>query len=210
VHIEAFRQLLRSDGLLAIIRGRDPDASVRCVEVLAAHGVPLIEISLTGKEALRVIERAHGLGLDIRLGAGTVRSGEDARRAREAGASYLVTPAATAGAAAGAALGLPVLCGCFTPTEVVAAYNLGYLPKLFPANMFGPAYVRALRAPLPDIGVVPVGGVDAAAAGDYLKAGALAVGVGSPLIGDAADGGDLQALAARAQMFRRAVDGAKQ
>jgi 2-dehydro-3-deoxyphosphogluconate aldolase/(4S)-4-hydroxy-2-oxoglutarate aldolase len=204
---EAFRELLRDDGLLAIIRGREPDAALRCVGVLADQGVGVVEVSLTGTDALRVIERAADLG--VVLGAGTVRTAGDARRARSAGATYLVTPGATPGAAAGPALGMPVLCGCLTPTEIMAADDQGFVPKLFPADAVGPGYLRAMRGPLPGIGLVPVGGVDATAAADFLAAGALAVGVGSPLIGDAADGGDLGELAARARSFRRVVDGAR-
>jgi 2-dehydro-3-deoxyphosphogluconate aldolase/(4S)-4-hydroxy-2-oxoglutarate aldolase len=203
---DTFRELLRTNRMLAIVRGRDPDAALRCVQVLADHGIPLVEVSLTGTDALRVIERAAGH--DVVLGAGTVRTADDARRAQSAGATFIVTPAATPGAVAAAGSGLPVLCGCLTPTEIVDAHDRGFLPKLFPAETVGPAYLRALRAPLPDIGVVPVGGVDVAATVDFLAAGALAVGVGSPLIGDAAHGGDLTGLAARARAFRRAVDGA--
>jgi 2-dehydro-3-deoxyphosphogluconate aldolase/(4S)-4-hydroxy-2-oxoglutarate aldolase len=201
---DTFRELLHTNRMLAIIRGRDPDAALRCVQVLADHGVPLVEVSLTGTDALRVVERAAGL--DVVLGAGTVRTAHDARRAHSAGATFIVTPALTPGADAGALLGLPVLCGCLTPTEIVDAHDRGFLPKLFPAVVVGPAYLRALRGPLPDISLVPVGGVDAAAAADFLKAGALAVGVGSPLIGDAAHGGDLTELATRARAFRDAVD----
>jgi 2-dehydro-3-deoxyphosphogluconate aldolase/(4S)-4-hydroxy-2-oxoglutarate aldolase len=202
---DTFRELLRTDRILAIIRGRDPDAALRCIPILAEHGVPLVEVSLTGTDALRVIERAAGH--DVVLGAGTVRTADDARRAHSAGATFIVTPAATPGADAAAALGLPVLCGCLTPTEILGAHDRGFLPKLFPAETVGPAYLRALRGPLPGISLVPVGGVDAAAAVDFLAAGALAVGVGSPLIGDAAHGGDLTGLAGRARAFRRAVDG---
>jgi 2-dehydro-3-deoxyphosphogluconate aldolase/(4S)-4-hydroxy-2-oxoglutarate aldolase len=100
------------------------------------------------------------------------------------------------------ARGIPVLAGALTPTEVVTAMRLGATAvKLFPASFGGPAYLRALRDPLPGVPVVPVGGVDASLAAEYLAAGAVAVGVGSPLVGDAARGGDLDALRARAVEF---------
>ena len=114
----------------------------------------------------------------------------------------MVTPAVTESVAASVARGIPVLAGAFTPTEVVTAADLGAVAvKLFPASVGGPAYLRGLRDPLPDVPFVPVGGVDIARAGDYLAAGAVAVGVGSPLVGDAAHGGDLAALEKRALAF---------
>ncbi len=209
MHTENLRNLLRADGLMAIIRGYDPNSCVRCIEVLATRGVRLIEVSLTTTDALRVIERVAGMGLDVELGAGTVRTAADTHRAQSAGATYIVTPATTPGAAAAAALNIPVLCGCLTPTEILVAHDQGYLPKVFPAGVLGSEYVRALSAPLADIETVPVGGIDATAAVAYLRAGALAVGVGSPLIGDATNGGDLSALAERATTYRRAIDGAR-
>ncbi|MBI0385640.1 aldolase, partial [Streptomyces albiflaviniger] len=104
-------------------------------------------------------------------------------------------------------LGLPVLAGVMTPTEVIGARALGAEAlKIFPAAQAGgPGYLEALRGPFPDEVFVPVGGVDEAAASAYLAAGATAVGIGSPLIGDAADGGGQDALRARARAFHAAV-----
>ena len=114
----------------------------------------------------------------------------------------MVTPAVTESVAESVARGIPVLVGAFTPTEVVTAVGLGATAvKLFPSSIGGPAYLRALRDPLPGVSFVPVGGVNAALAAEYLSAGAVAVGVGSPLVGDAARGGDLDALRARAAEF---------
>jgi 2-dehydro-3-deoxyphosphogluconate aldolase/(4S)-4-hydroxy-2-oxoglutarate aldolase len=111
----------------------------------------------------------------------------------------MVTPAVTEAVAESVARGIPVLAGVLTPTEVVTAMNLGASAvKLFPAGAGGPAYLRALRGPLPGVPFVPVGGVDAALAAEYFAAGAVAVGIGSPLLGDAASGGDLDALRGRA------------
>jgi len=100
------------------------------------------------------------------------------------------------------AVGIPVLAGAFTPTEALTAMGLGAAAvKLFPSALGGPAYLRALRDPLPDVPFVPVGGVDVSLAAEYLAVGAIAVGVGSPLVGDAVRGGDLDALRARAAAF---------
>ena len=195
---------LRRRRLVAIIRGADPDASVRTVTTLAEAGVPLVEVSLTGAGALDVIRRARAaLGDGAWLGAGTVLTAEDADRAVQAGANFVVTPGLGPGVDAAVRLGLPVLAGALTPTEVGAADRAGATAvKVFPAfTAGGPAYLKALRGPFPDLRLVPVGGVDTTAAREYLALGATAVGVGTPLIGDAADGGDLAALRRRAARF---------
>lgn len=198
---------LRSRRLLAIVRGADPDAALRCVLALAHEGVSLIEVSLTARDALDVISRARAeLGASVDVGAGTVVTAQDARRAGEAGARFVVTPAVVPGARAAAELGLPLLCGALSPTEVAAAAGAGAAAvKLFPASLGGPAYLRALRDPFPAVPLVPVGGVDADTAREFLAAGATAVGVGGPLLGDAASGGSLADLRVRARRFLAAV-----
>ncbi|MBD9724244.1 bifunctional 4-hydroxy-2-oxoglutarate aldolase/2-dehydro-3-deoxy-phosphogluconate aldolase [Streptomyces caniscabiei] len=192
---------LRRQRLLAIVRGKDPVAALRTVHALVEEGITAVEISLTTADALAVIRQARAeLGPDALLGAGTVRSAADAALAVDAGASYLVTPALVDGLAP---YGVPVLMGALTPSEIEAALARGAdAIKLFPGSLGGPGYLRALRDPFPEVPFVPVGGVDAQAARDYLARGALAVGVGSPLVGDAADGGDVDQLRARAAEFR--------
>ncbi|WP_329459745.1 bifunctional 4-hydroxy-2-oxoglutarate aldolase/2-dehydro-3-deoxy-phosphogluconate aldolase [Streptomyces sp. NBC_01497] len=195
---------LRSHRLLAIVRGSDPDASLSAVLALVDEGVHLIEVSLSGRDALDVISRAReALGPGVALGAGTVLSAQDARAAHRAGAGFVVTPGLGDGVRAARDLDLPVLAGVMTPTEIIAAGALGATAlKLFPAaDAGGPGYLKALSGPFPGLPVVPVGGVDAEAARAYLAGGAVAVGVGSPLLGDAADGGDLAALRTRARAF---------
>ncbi|MFG1914461.1 bifunctional 4-hydroxy-2-oxoglutarate aldolase/2-dehydro-3-deoxy-phosphogluconate aldolase [Micromonospora sp. NPDC048898] len=198
---------LRTHRLLAIVRGPDPAAALAAVLTLAESGVALVEVSLTGADALGVIRRARAaLGPDHALGAGTVLSAEDARAAADAGAGFLVTPAIAPSLAEGGRLGLPVLAGALTPTEVVQATAGGATAvKLFPASLGGPDYLGALRDPFPGTAFVPVGGIDADGARHYLDRGAVAVGVGSPLLGDAVRGGDLAALRERAASFRAAV-----
>lgn len=199
---------LRTHRLVAIVRGADPDAALATVLALAEEGVPLIEVSLSGEGALGVIAAARrALGPAAPLGAGTVLTARDAREAHRAGADFVVTPALGEGVTAAKELGLPVLAGVMTPTDVVTAQRIGAdALKLFPArHAGGPSYLQALRAPFPAAPFVPVGGVDAPAARAYLAAGAVAVGVGSPLVGDASDGGDLDALRERARDFLAAV-----
>ncbi|MFE4577391.1 bifunctional 4-hydroxy-2-oxoglutarate aldolase/2-dehydro-3-deoxy-phosphogluconate aldolase [Streptomyces chartreusis] len=202
------RAALATHRLVAIVRGDDADAALRTVLALVEEGVELVEVSLSGKDALAVIERARrALGPEHPLGAGTVLTADDARAAHRAGADFAVTPGLGEGVVTAQELGMPVLAGVVTPTEVVAARALGVAAlKIFPIAQFGgAAYLKALRGPFPDAPFVPVGGVDEAAARACLAAGALAVGIGSPLIGDAADGGSITALRERARRFRTVV-----
>ncbi|WP_328744210.1 bifunctional 4-hydroxy-2-oxoglutarate aldolase/2-dehydro-3-deoxy-phosphogluconate aldolase [Streptomyces sp. NBC_00285] len=201
-HTDFTHELHRSR-LVAIVRGSDPKAALASVLALAQEGVRLIEISLTTPDAETVITQAvKEVGTDAVIGAGTVVTRQDAERARDAGARWMVTPALDTGFEHAVTLGVPVLAGALTPTEAVTAMRSGASAvKLFPASLGGPGYLRALRDPLPDLPFVPVGGVDAEAARAYFAAGAVAVGVGSPLLGDAPQGGDLARLRVRAREF---------
>jgi 2-dehydro-3-deoxyphosphogluconate aldolase/(4S)-4-hydroxy-2-oxoglutarate aldolase len=196
--------LLRARRLLAIVRGRNADAALNTVLALVDEGVELIEVSLTTKDALDVLSRARAaLGPGAALGAGTVLSAQNARDAQRAGANFAVTPGLGEGVEESIRLGLPTLAGALTPSEIIAARAAGATAvKLFPASAAGgPEYLRALRPPFPDVPFIPVGGVDAQSGREYLEGGAAAIGVGSPLIGDAADGGDLSALRRRARAY---------
>jgi len=201
-------EALRTARLVAIVRGSGVDAALRSVQTLVAEGVNLIEVSLTSADATTVIARARDdLGPDAWLGAGTVVTVDDVTRATDAGASFVVTPALGASITESRRRELPVIAGALTPSEVVSALERGAdAVKLFPASLGGPGYFRALRGPFPQVPFVPVGGVDEDAARAYLAAGAVAVGVGSPLVGDAASGGSLDELRRRARAFRHAVE----
>ena len=200
---------VRRHRIVAIIRGRDPEAVIRVGVRLVEEGINLLEVSLTSEDALYSIERLAGelSGSEALLGAGTLTAHGDAERCLNAGASFAVTPALGPGLTGSVEAGLPVLAGALTPTEVLAAHRAGASAvKVFPASVFGPSYLRALSAPFPDIPLVAVGGVSDNDVADYLRSGAVGVGVASPLVGDAADGGDLGALALRARRFREAVN----
>lgn len=199
--------VLRSRRLMAIVRGSDPGAATQTVLALAEEGITLVEVSLTTPDARAVISRARAeLGPAASVGAGTVISAADADQAADAGAGFVVTPAVVPGLRRAAERGLPVLAGALSPTEIVAASQHGAAAvKLFPASLGGVRYLRALLDPFPAAALVPVGGVDAGAAREYLAAGAVAVGVGSPLVGDAASGGSLSDLRLRARDFLAAV-----
>lgn len=243
--------LLKAERLLAIVRGKDPAAALRTLDVLAEEGVTLMEVSLTGADALSVIRRAaSSLGPGVRLGAGTVLTARDAVAAGDAGATFVVTPGLGEGVDEAVRLGLPVIAGALTPTEVMSATARGATAvKLFPAFMGGVPYLRALRGPFPDVPFVAVGGVtlgsalddfhdgtdngtghgdrdgarpsaddgtghdahgDARAGArdgirDYLEAGAVAVGLGSTLLGDALNGGDPDDLRRRVRTVLEVV-----
>jgi 2-dehydro-3-deoxyphosphogluconate aldolase/(4S)-4-hydroxy-2-oxoglutarate aldolase len=199
----AFLEELRAARLIAIVRGADCAAALASTLALAEEGIGFIEVSLTTAGALDVIGRARAaLGPDAWLGAGTVLTAADAEAAAGAGASFIVTPALGPGVDAAIARGLPVVAGALTPTEVVSAEAAGAAAvKLFPASTGGVRYLRALRDPFPATPFVPVGGVDEDAAREYLAAGAIAIGVGSPLLGDAARGGPQSGLRERARRY---------
>ncbi|MCX7521824.1 bifunctional 4-hydroxy-2-oxoglutarate aldolase/2-dehydro-3-deoxy-phosphogluconate aldolase [Microbacterium sp. STN6] len=205
----AFLADLSSSRLLAIIRAADAPSALAAGLALVETGVRHLEVSLTtpgAGEAIRALVDAAEERATV--GAGTVLTEADARDARAAGARFVVTPALGAGVATAVELGIPVLAGAMTPSECVAAMAAGAAGvKLFPAGAAGgPAFLAALRDPLPTIPFVPVGGVGAAEAPEYLRRGAIAVGVGGPLLGDAkGPGGDLDALRARAREYLASV-----
>lgn len=195
--------LLAAERVVAILRGSSAAHACRAAEVIAGAGVRLLEVSLTTPDALAAIaELTASLPPGCLVGAGTVLTAADAEAAAGAGAAFLVTPAVTPSVRRGVELGVPVLAGALTPTEIWTAMDAGAAAiKLFPASFGGVAHLAALRQPLPGVPFVPVGGVDRDAADAYLAAGAVAVGVGSPLVGRAAEDGDLAGLAARAASF---------
>ena len=183
---EGTAERVREAGIIAILRGAfSGDELGDIAEALVSGGVWVLEVTLNTTQALGGIERLRGLLGDRALvGAGTVRTEREVDASLDAGAQFLVSPnfdpASVARSRARKALHLP---GVFTGSEAQAAFGAGCnLVKLFPADALGPAYLKALRAPLDDIGFVPTGGVDVTNLGDYVRAGAVAVGVGSALV----------------------------
>jgi 2-dehydro-3-deoxyphosphogluconate aldolase / (4S)-4-hydroxy-2-oxoglutarate aldolase len=172
-------------GIVAVVRAPDPAGLVGVIRALAAGGVTVAEVTLTVPNALEVIREAkEALGDSVLLGAGTVLDPETCRAALLAGAEFIVAPT----------LDLEVirLCrrydklvmpGAFTPTEVLTAWEAGAdVVKVFPAEVVGPAFFKALRGPLPQVRLMPTGGVDLNTAADFLKAGACCLGIGSQLV----------------------------
>jgi 2-dehydro-3-deoxyphosphogluconate aldolase/(4S)-4-hydroxy-2-oxoglutarate aldolase len=187
--------------LLGIIRYRVAGELDAVLEALIAAAVPLLEVTLDTPGALAAIERSSARGHVI--GAGTVLSADDVSRSVEAGARFVVSPGLLPDVVERATLvGVDVVPGAFTPTEILRARSLGATAvKLFPAGVGGPPYVRSLLAPLPDVRLVPTGGVDLGDVAAYLEAGASCVGLGSALVGAAPPSGDeeLARIAGRAR-----------
>ncbi|MGD0092630.1 MAG: bifunctional 4-hydroxy-2-oxoglutarate aldolase/2-dehydro-3-deoxy-phosphogluconate aldolase [Planctomycetota bacterium] len=171
-------------GVILVVRCETEEEAVNGIRAVLAGGIQAVEITFTVPGAPGVIRHVkHELGDAVLLGAGTVLTPEQAEDAVDAGARYLIAPN-TDEKVIGAAkrLGVPIIPGAFTPTEVLRAWDLGAdAVKVFPASLGGPAYIRALRAPLPHIPLVPTGGVDERTVGEFFDAGAFAVGAGGAL-----------------------------
>jgi 2-dehydro-3-deoxyphosphogluconate aldolase / (4S)-4-hydroxy-2-oxoglutarate aldolase len=201
---------LVTGGVVAIARRLTTDNAPRVADALLAGGVQAFELTLNDPvdTALHTIESVARRSLELAIGAGTVLSIDAAKRAIDAGATFLVMPHIDPELVAwAAARGVPPLPGAATPSEVLAAWRAGAAAvKVFPASVVGPAFVRECRGPFPDIPLVPSGGVTAESSGDFIAAGAAAVGVGGWLIGDAAPAG----VTARARQIVDAVAAARE
>ncbi|MFI7115248.1 bifunctional 4-hydroxy-2-oxoglutarate aldolase/2-dehydro-3-deoxy-phosphogluconate aldolase [Amycolatopsis sp. NPDC049868] len=192
--------------LVAILRAADASRFADAATVLHAAGVRVLEAALTtpgATDAIATIRKK--LGDDAHVGAGSVREVSDVDKAADAGATFLVTPTVNPLVMERShERGLPVICGALTPTEIDQAWRLGAAAvKVFPiAAVGGIAYLRAIRAPMPDIPLVPTGGVHLAEVSKYLESGSIAVAAATPLVGDAlVSGGSLTDLATRASEF---------
>ncbi len=205
---------VRELGLLAVIRGPSPELTVQVVSALVAGGVTGIEITYSTPQAAKVVEELdRKYGEKILLGMGTLIQPGQVAEAKSAGARFLVSPHCEESLAqAMLASGLSVMLGALTPTEVLKAFNLGSdVVKLFPGSLVGPAYVKALRGPFPDIPLMPTGGVSAENVGEWFKAGVVAVGASSELCPPAlAKEGCFDEITARAARFVEAVRLARQ
>ena len=202
---------LAATRVVAILRAEHAGRAEAVADVLVANGIRFLELTLTTRGALDVVERlASRLPRDVEVGVGTVLSAAEVDRAVDAGARFVVSPSVDPEVVAAALRrGVASYPGAMTPTEIQTAWTLGASAvKLFPAGTLGPAYLKAVRAPLPQVPLVPTGGIEVHAVGSWLEAGAFAVGMGSPLIGDAlSDDGDLSALADRARAVTAAAGG---
>ena len=172
-------------GLIAVVRANDPAGLIDVVAALADGGVTVAEVTFTVPNALDVIREAkRTLGHRVLLGAGTVLDAETGRAALLAGADFLVSPIVAVDVIRLARrYDKVMMAGAFTPTEILAAWEAGSdVVKVFPAEVLGPAFFKAVRGPLPQVKLMPTGGVDLTTAAKFLDAGAVCLGVGSQLV----------------------------
>jgi len=208
-------QYLLDKCIVAVVRvDTGGDDLVKVVEAVAAGGVHCIEVTMTTPGALQCIEAASSklAGADVLLGVGSVLDAETCRMAILAGAEFVVTPTLSVPTIRMARrYGKPVIPGAFTPTEILTAWENGAdFIKVFPSSVGGPGYIKAIKGPLPQIPLVPTGGVNLDNIGDFLEAGAAAVAVGGNLVSKKLVAErDFDGLTANARAFAEAVRAAR-
>ena len=207
-------QRIKDIGLVPVVRAASADEAMRAVEAIKAGGVSVLEITMTVPGAVGAIEEvARRFAGEVVVGAGTVLDAETARICILAGAEFIVSPSLNLDTIACCRrYGIAVLPGALTPTEVVQAWTAGAdFVKVFPAGaMGGASYLKALKAPLPQIELVPTGGVSLKTAADFIKAGASALGVGADLVDvQALRAGDGHVITERARQYVQIVKEAR-
>ena len=179
-------QRIRVTGLIPVVRAESAELAMRAVEAIKAGGVDVLEVTMTVPGAIDVIAKlAATFGTEVVIGAGTVLDPNTAHKCVQAGAQFIVSPALNEETIAFCRSNdVAVFPGALTPTEVVHAWNAGAdAVKVFPAGAVGGAsYLKALKAPLPQIELVPTGGVSLKTAANFIEAGAMALGVGADLV----------------------------
>lgn len=205
--------LIEETGVVAIMRADRSEQLIEAADAILQGGVVAIEVTMTTPGALKVLEEARGrYGAKVLFGVGSVLDAETARSAILAGAQFVVCPTLDVRTIETCRrYSVPVVPGAYTPTEVLTAWQAGAdCVKIFPASFGGPSLIEAILAPLPQVKVMPVGGVNLETTEAFIRAGASAVGVGSALISQKLlDAGDFNELTNRARGLREAVDRAR-
>ncbi|HLX83129.1 MAG TPA: bifunctional 4-hydroxy-2-oxoglutarate aldolase/2-dehydro-3-deoxy-phosphogluconate aldolase [Terriglobales bacterium] len=183
---EEVRRRIVDIGIIPVIRASTAEHALMAVESVAAGGIPVVEVTMTVPKALDVIaELAKRSGNELLIGAGTVLDAKAAQRCLDAGAQFLVSPGFDLPTVKfSTSKKILMIAGALTPTEVIAAWNAGSdMVKIFPCgNVGGAKYIRALKGPLPQIPMIPTGGVNLDTAAEFIRAGAEALGIGGELI----------------------------
>lgn len=203
-------QRIESSAIVAIIRAKSSNELIKTAEAIKDGGVDVIEITMTTPGALNVItEVSKHLGDEVLIGVGSVLDAETARAAMLAGAEFVVSPVTKKDVIDICnRYGKVVIPGAFTPTEILYAWETGadYV-KVFPSSGVGPSYIKDIKAPLPQIPLIPTGGINKENAGDFIKAGSAALGVGSALVSNTIiESGDFKSLTQRAKDLVSAVN----
>jgi 2-dehydro-3-deoxyphosphogluconate aldolase / (4S)-4-hydroxy-2-oxoglutarate aldolase len=211
---EQARAKILEVGIIPVVRASSGLQAMSAARAVCAGGIPIIEMTMTVPGAVGVIaELSRSLGDEVLIGAGTVLDADAARQCLEAGAQFLVSPGFDAKTVAFAKeRNILIMPGALTPTEVITAWKAGAdFIKIFPCgNVGGPAYIKSLKAALPQIPMIPTGGVNLTTAAQFLAAGASALGIGGELISAAAmKDGNFQAITDCACQYVEIVRGAK-
>jgi 2-dehydro-3-deoxyphosphogluconate aldolase/(4S)-4-hydroxy-2-oxoglutarate aldolase len=210
---EQIVQRVEESGIVAVIRLKQPDRLRAVVEAIAEGGIRAIEVTMTVPGAITLIrELAATMPAGFILGAGTVLDRDTALAVIDAGAQFVVSPVfRTSVLDACHERGIAAMPGCFTPTEILGAWDAGAdIVKVFPATALGPAFFKDVRGPLPQVKLMPTGGVSLDNAGDWIRAGAVAVGVGTALLDTRAiAAGDYATLRANAERIVASVRSAR-
>jgi 2-dehydro-3-deoxyphosphogluconate aldolase/(4S)-4-hydroxy-2-oxoglutarate aldolase len=197
---------------VAVIRLKEADKLKKVIEALALGGVSVAEVTMTVPNAIGLIKQVtQELSEDIIVGVGSVLNAETAKQAIEAGAKYVVSPIFKKEIIDMAhEYDVPAMPGCFTPTEVLTAYEYGAdVVKVFPADVLGMAFFKGILAPMPHLKLMPTGGVSLTNAGDWIKAGAVAVGIGSALLDkEAIDSENYSKLTENAKLITQSINNA--
>ena len=203
-------EALRESGVVAVLRGADPETVVDTAEALVAGGVTALEVTADTAGSTEMIRTlSTELGEDALVGAGTVLDASTAQSAIAAGAEFVVSPSFHEDVVETCnRYGALVAPGVMTPTEAVEAFEAGAdVVKVFPATTLGPDHLAAMKGPLAQIPMLPTGGVTPENAGAYVEAGAVAVGAGSALVDrDSVAAGEFDAVTERAREFRSVIE----
>jgi len=203
---------IKAEKVIALIRADNPDGLLDCAKALAEGGLTSIELTMTTPGAIRMLEKATAELPNFLFGLGTVLDAETARAGILAGAKFIVTPALRPDVITLCRrYSVPVFSGAFTPTEILAAWEAGAdAAKVFPAEFFGPAYIKSIKGPFPHIDLLPTGGVTPETVGEYIRVGAYATAAGSSLVeAKALKEKNWAAITARAKAFVAAVAAVK-
>ena len=206
---EVIQQIIEI-GLVPVVRASSPDEAMRVIDAIKEGGVSVLEITMTVPGAVKVMEQvSERYGSDVLVGAGTVLDPETARACILAGAKFVVSPSTNLETIALCKrYSVPVMPGALTPTEVVTAWQAGAdFVKVFPCSaMGGASYIKGLKAPLPQVELIPTGGVNLKTAAEFIKAGSSALGVGADLVDvKAIRAGEASVVTERARQFLEIV-----
>ncbi len=211
---EQILETVEESGLIAVIRGMEPALMSRIARALVAGGVRALEITMNSPQPLRMISEVRSLleGTEVTIGAGTVLDSESARSAILAGAEFIVAPNLNREVIETCRrYSCPVVPGAMTPTEMLQAQEAGAdMVKIFPAGVLGARYIEDMKGPLPQIKLVPTGGINLENAAAFIRAGASALGVGGSLVDrKMASDQNYEGLTERALAFRRVIEEAR-